>query len=99
MCLFNLLGLISPRLLLIAAFFLTDYFDRAFADYEAQSFSGLPVVIALVGVVFLPASVACLLAIKLWGPAEWETWMTVALALCAIVDLGMIQQSRRERSE
>jgi|GEM_PF-5035454 len=98
MCLFKLLGLLTPRVLLIAAFFGGEFFQEAFEDYEAQTFGGLPVVIALIGVVFLPATVLCLLAIKLYSPLEWETWKTVALVLCAIVDLGMIQQSQRRKA-
>lgn len=98
MCLFSLIAaLLTPRALLLIGFFFTDHVHEGLARYEGEYFEGFTVVATLVGVLLLPSTVCALVMLNLFTPGPWETWKTIAMVAAVIVDLGMLQQSKRER--
>jgi len=86
MCLL-ILGIAFPRLVLVCLFFLTDFLSRAY--------HGL--LLPLLGFFFLPLTTLVYAWMVNSGLPAQGIYL-VALVICALVDLGLVGQTARNRS-
>jgi len=85
MCLL-ILGIAFPRAVLLLLFFLTDFLSRAYHS----------VLIPLLGFFFLPLTTLVYAWIVNSGGSAQGVYL-IAIVICAMVDLGLIGQTARNR--
>jgi hypothetical protein len=84
-CLFALLALAMPRLVVVLLWFFTNWFRGVFN-------SALWLVL---GFVFLPTTLLWYTAVQHWFGGQWTLWPVVGLVIALAIDVSPAKRRRR----
>ena len=87
-CLFALLALLTPRLLVALLWLFTRWFDGIFSS----------LLWPVLGLIFLPTTLLWYTAVQHWFAGQWTLWPVVGLVLALLIDLSPAG-GRRRRTE
>lgn len=77
-CLFAVLALVTPRLVIVLLWFFTTWFQGLFAT----------VLWPILGFLFLPTTLLWYTAVQHWFGAEWSLWPVLGIVLALLIDLS-----------
>jgi hypothetical protein len=84
-CIIALLALLAPRLLIVALWFLTTWFQGMFAT----------LLWPILGFLFLPTTLLWYSAVQRWFAGEWTLWPVVGLVIALMIDVSPAGGRRR----
>ena len=84
-CLFALLALITPRLVVFLLWFFTRWFN------------GLGLLWLILGFIFLPTTLLWYMAVQHWFAGQWTLWPIVGLVIALAIDVSPSGGRRRRR--
>jgi hypothetical protein len=84
-CLFALLALAAPRLVVAALWFFTTWFGGVFDS----------VLWPILGFVFLPTTLLWYTAVQHWFGGVWSFWPIVGLVVALMIDVSPARGRRR----
>jgi hypothetical protein len=87
-CLFVLLALAAPRLVVALLWFLTHWFRGIFPT----------VLWPVVGFIFLPTTLLWYTAVQHWFGGQWTLWPIVGLVVALGIDVSPASRAPRRRS-
>jgi len=85
-CLLVLLALVTPRLLIVLLWLLTNWFRGIFPN----------VVVPILGFIFLPTTMLWYTAIQHWFAGQWTFWPVVGMVIALAIDLSPAKGRRRD---
>jgi hypothetical protein len=77
-CLFALLALITPRLVIILLWFFTAWFVGVFDN----------LLVPLIGLIFLPTTLLWYSVVINWFAGQWTLWPIVGLIVALLIDVS-----------
>ncbi len=77
-CLFALLALITPRLVVVVLWFFTNWFRGLFDS----------LLWPVLGFVFLPTTLLWYSAVQHWFAGHWTLWPVVGLVIALMIDVS-----------
>jgi hypothetical protein len=77
-CLFAILALLAPRIVLVVLWFLTTWFQGMFAN----------LLWPILGFIFLPTSLLWYSAVQNWWGGEWGTVQIVGIVIALLIDVS-----------
>jgi hypothetical protein len=86
-CLFVVLALLTPRLVVALLWFFSRWLDGLFAT----------VLWPILGFIFLPTTLLWYSAVQHWFAGQWTLWPVVGLVVALMVDLSPAKGRRRTR--
>lgn len=86
-CLFALIALAAPRVVIIALWFFSTWFKGIFATPLWP----------LLGFVFLPTTMLWYTAVQHWWAGQWSLWPIVGLVVALMIDVSPAKGRRRAR--
>jgi len=84
-CLFALLALATPRLVVVLLWFFTTWFRGLFDS----------VLWPVLGFIFLPTTLLWYTAVQHWFGGQWTLWPVVGLVLALAIDVSPAKRKRR----
>lgn len=84
-CLFVILALATPRLLIVLLWLFSRWFTGVFPS----------AVVLILGFVFLPTTLLWYTAIQHWFDGQWTFWPVVGMVIALMVDLSPASGRRR----
>lgn len=84
-CLFALLALLAPRILILVLWFLTTWFQGMFAN----------LLWPILGFIFLPTSLLWYSAVLNWWGGAWGGLQIAGMVIAVIIDLSPASGRRR----
>jgi hypothetical protein len=87
-CLFAILALATPRLLVALLWFFSRWFEGVFTS----------VLWPILGFIFLPTTLLWYTAVQHWFHGQWTLWPVVGLVLALMIDISPAG-GRRRRAE
>jgi hypothetical protein len=84
-CLFVVLALLTPRLVVALLWFLSRWFDGMFTT----------LLWPILGFIFLPTTLLWYSAVQHWFAGQWSLWPVVGLVVALLVDLSPAKGGRR----
>jgi hypothetical protein len=86
-CLLALIALITPRLVIVLVWLLSDWFDRVFDT----------ALWPILGFVFLPTTLLWYTAVQNWWGGEWSFWTIAGLVIALVIDTSPASGKRGRR--
>lgn len=77
-CLFAILALLAPRVVLVVLWFLTTWFQGMFDN----------LLWPILGFIFLPTSLLWYSAVQNWWGGEWGTVQIVGIVIALLIDVS-----------
>jgi len=77
-CLFAVLALVTPRLVIVLLWLFTTWFQGLFAT----------VLWPILGFLFLPTTLLWYTAVQHWFGGEWSLWPVLGIVLALLIDLS-----------
>jgi len=87
-CLFALFALAAPRLLILALWFLTTWFNGLFTS----------LLYPVLGFIFLPTTLLWYTAVVHWFGGQWTVWPVIGLVIALAIDVSPASHRRRSRA-
>lgn len=84
-CLFVVLALLTPRLVVALLWFFSRWFDGVFTT----------ILWPILGFIFLPTTLLWYSAVQHWFAGQWSLWPVVGLVVALLVDLSPAKGGRR----
>lgn len=84
-CLFALLALLTPRLVVALLYFFTTWFQGMFAS----------LLWPILGFIFLPTTLLWYSAVQHWFGGQWSLWPVVGLVIALMIDVSPAGGRRR----
>lgn len=84
-CLFALLALAAPRIVMICLWFFTNWFKGMFSTPLWP----------LLGFVFLPTTTLWYTAVQHWWGGVWSLWPVVGIVIALMIDISPTRGRRR----
>ena len=84
-CLFAVLALLTPRLVLLVLWFFTTWFQGMFDN----------LLWPILGFIFLPTSLLWYSAVMNWWGGEWGTVQIIGIVIAILIDLSPASGRRR----
>jgi len=84
-CLFTLLALITPRLVVALLWLFSRWFDGLFSS----------VLWPILGFIFLPTTLLWYTAVQHWFAGQWTLWPIVGLVVALLIDVSPAGGRRR----
>jgi hypothetical protein len=84
-CLFALLALITPRVVIVLVWLFTHWFRGAFNT----------VLWPLLGFIFLPTTLLWYTAVQHWFGGQWTLWPVVGLVIALAIDVSPARRRRK----
>lgn len=84
-CLFALLALITPRIVVLVLWFFTNWFRGLFDS----------LLWPVLGFVFLPTTLLWYSAVQRWFGGQWTLWPVVGLVIALMIDVSPSRGRRR----
>jgi hypothetical protein len=84
-CLFAVLALLTPRLVLLVLWFFTTWFQGMFDT----------LLWPILGFIFLPTSLLWYSAVMNWWGGEWGTVQIIGIVIAILIDLSPASGKRR----
>jgi hypothetical protein len=84
-CLFALLALLAPRVVILVLWFLTTWFQGLFDN----------LLWPILGFLFLPTTLLWYSAVQNWYGGQWGTMQIVGIVIALLVDLSPASGRRR----
>jgi len=88
-CLFAVLALLTPRLLVALLWLFTHWFEGIFSS----------LLWPILGLIFLPTTLLWYTAVQHWFAGQWSLWPVVGLVVALAVDVSPAGGRRRGRPE
>lgn len=85
-CLFSILALATPRLVVGVLYFFTRWFDGLFDS----------VLWPILGFVFLPTTLLWYTAVQHWFGGQWTLWPVVGLVVALMIDISPAGGRRKQ---
>jgi hypothetical protein len=85
-CLFAILALATPRLLVALLWFFSRWFEGVFTS----------VLWPILGFIFLPTTLLWYTAVQHWFHGQWTLWPVVGLVLALMIDISPAGGRRRQ---
>ncbi len=86
-CLFTLLSLFMPRLVMVILWFFTRWFDGIFST----------ILWPILGFIFLPTTLLWYTAVQHWFAGQWTLWPVVGLVIALAIDVSPARKGRRSQ--
>ena len=86
-CLFAVLALLTPRLVVALLWFFTRWFDGLFTT----------ILWPILGFIFLPTTLLWYSAVQRWFGGQWTLWPVVGLVIALLIDVSPAKGRRRTR--
>lgn len=86
-CLFAVFALLTPRLLIVGLYFLTNWFNGIFAS----------LLWPILGFIFLPTTLLWYTAVHHWFGGQWSLWPIVGLVVALMLDISPAGGRRRPK--
>ena len=77
-CLFAVFALLTPRLLIVVLYFVTNWFTGIFQS----------LLWPLLGLIFLPTTLLWYTAVHHWFGGQWSLWPIVGLIVALMIDVS-----------
>ncbi|HEY9383164.1 MAG TPA: hypothetical protein VIP80_06585 [Gemmatimonadales bacterium] len=87
-CLFALLALLTPRLLVAVLWLFTRWFEGIFSS----------VLWPLLGLIFLPTTLLWYTAVQHWFAGQWSLWPVVGMVVALAIDVSPAGGRRRPQA-
>jgi hypothetical protein len=87
-CLFAVLALAAPRLVILVLYFLTTWFSGLFQS----------LLFPILGFVFLPTTLLWYTVVVHWFGGQWTVWPVIGLILALAIDVSPASHRRRARA-
>jgi hypothetical protein len=84
-CLFALLALITPRVVIVLVWLFTHWFRGVFDS----------VLWPLLGFIFLPTTLLWYTAVQHWFGGQWTLWPVVGLVIALAIDVSPARRRRK----
>ncbi len=84
-CLFAVLALATPRLLVALLWFFSRWFEGVFTS----------VLWPILGIIFLPTTLLWYTAVHHWFHGQWTLWPIVGMVVALMIDLSPASGRRR----
>jgi hypothetical protein len=84
-CLFALLALLTPRLVIVLLWLFTRWFEGLFPS----------LLWPLLGFLFLPTTLLWYTAVQHWFAGQWTLWPVVGLVVALVIDVSPASGRRR----
>lgn len=84
-CLFALIALAAPRIVILALWFFSNWFSGLFAT----------ILWPLLGFIFLPTTLLWYTAVQHWWGGQWSLWPIVGLVVALMIDVSPAGGRRR----
>lgn len=88
-CLFAIFALLTPRLLIVALWFLTTWFTGIFNT----------LLWPILGLIFLPTSLLWYTAVHHWFGGVWSLWPIIGMIVALMIDISPAGGRRRRRAD
>jgi hypothetical protein len=85
-CLFALLALITPRVVIVLVWLFTHWFRGVFDS----------ALWPLLGFIFLPTTLLWYTAVQHWFGGQWTLWPVVGLVIALAIDVSPARRRRRQ---
>ena len=86
-CLFAVLALLTPRLLVALLWFFSRWFEGIFSS----------LLWLVLGFIFLPTTLLWYTAVQRWFGGQWTLWPVVGIVVALMIDLAPAGGYRRRR--
>ena len=86
-CLFAIFALLTPRLLIVALWLLSDWFKGLFHT----------ALWPILGFIFLPTTFLWYTAVQNWWEGQWSLWPVVGLVIALMIDVSPAKRRRRPK--
>jgi hypothetical protein len=86
-CLFALLALVTPRLVIVLLWFFTTWFRGVFDG----------VLWPILGFLFAPTTMLWYSAVQHWFGGQWSLWPVLGLIVALVIDVSPARGRRRAR--
>lgn len=83
-CLFAIVALATPRLVILILWFLTNWFHGIFST----------VLWPVLGFIFLPTTLLWYTAVQHWWNGQWSLWPIVGIVIALMIDLSPASHRR-----
>lgn len=87
-CLLAMLALVTPRVVIVILWLLTDWFTGMFGT----------VLWPILGLCFLPTTLLWYSVVQHWFGGEWGLWPIVGLVVALAIDVSPAHRARRGES-
>jgi len=87
-CLFVVLALAAPRLVMALLWFTTNWFRGIFPS----------LLWPVVGFIFLPTTILWYTAVQHWFNGQWTLWPIVGLVIALMIDMSPASRAPRRRA-
>jgi len=87
-CLFAVLALLTPRLLVAVLWFFTHWFEGIFAS----------ILWPLLGFIFLPTTLLWYTAVQHWFAGQWSFWPVAGIVVALAIDVSPAGGRRRREA-
>jgi len=84
-CLFVVLALLTPRLVVALLWFFTRWFDGLFTT----------ILWPVLGFIFLPTTLLWYTAVQRWFAGQWTLWPVIGIVIALLIDLSPAKGGRR----
>jgi hypothetical protein len=86
-CLFAILALLAPRLLIVVLWFFTTWFRGIFDS----------LLWPVLGLIFLPTTLLWYTAVQHWFAGQWSLWPIIGLVIALMIDISPAGGRRRPK--
>jgi hypothetical protein len=86
-CLFALIALITPRLVIVVLWLLSDWFTGVFDDF----------ILPVIGFLFAPTTLLWYSAVQNWYGGEWGTMQIIVAVIALIIDFSPASSKREKK--
>lgn len=83
-CLFAAIALITPRIVIVVLWLLSDWFTGVFDDF----------VLPVIGFIFAPTTLLWYSAVQNWYGGEWGTMQIIVAVIALIIDFSPASSKR-----
>ena len=87
-CLFAVLALAAPRLVIAVLWFFTNWFHGIFPS----------LLWPILGFIFLPTTLLWFTAVHVWWAGQWTLWPVVGLVIALMIDVSPASARRGRRA-
>lgn len=84
-CLFALIALAAPRVVILALWFFSNWFRGMFSS----------LLFPVIGFIFLPTTMLWYTAVQHWWGGQWSLWPIVGLVIALMIDVSPAGGRRR----
>ena len=86
-CLFALIALITPRLVIVVLWLLSDWFTGVFDNF----------ILPVIGFIFAPTTLLWYSAVQNWYGGEWGTMQIIVAVIALIIDFSPASSKRNKK--